>query len=260
MPHGCRLACHSARAGGGIDSAKQRYARRPSATGPARSRAGCGASPTWAQCGATAVRAELRSRRSRDRPVHRPAVAAVARVARTVGGSYLPAPGLPASRSDSPRLSASRAARLARHRSDGACSRAWPDRWDSARSGHRRTPRGWNYCPRLPATNLSGRRVRASPASRSGSDPTRRARCQSRSRRQHVIPDPHPSSCGSSCQGMPLRRTKTMPVRHARSDTRGRPPCGLLGRIGKNGSTRSHRAAGGRAVGVLAFNGCEATS
>jgi hypothetical protein len=43
--------------------------------------------------------------------------------------------------------------------------------------------------------------------------------CQSRTRRQHVIPDPHPSSCGSICQGMPLRRTNRMPVRHARSET-----------------------------------------
>ena len=25
--------------------------------------------------------------------------------------------------------------------------------------------------------------------------------CQSRSRRQHVIPEPQPSSCGSICQG-----------------------------------------------------------
>jgi hypothetical protein len=47
---------------------------------------------------------------------------------------------------------------------------------------------------------------------------------QSRRRRQHVIPDPQPSSCGSICQGMPLRRTNRMPVRHARSETRGRPP------------------------------------
>jgi hypothetical protein len=31
--------------------------------------------------------------------------------------------------------------------------------------------------------------------------------CQSRTRRQHVIPDPHPSSCGRICQGIPLRRT-----------------------------------------------------
>jgi hypothetical protein len=35
------------------------------------------------------------------------------------------------------------------------------------------------------------------------------ARCQSRKRRQHVIPDPHLSSCGSLCQGIPLRRTKS---------------------------------------------------
>ena len=31
-----------------------------------------------------------------------------------------------------------------------------------------------------------------------------------------------------------------MPVRHARSETRGRPPCGRRGEIGKNGTTRSH--------------------
>jgi hypothetical protein len=76
------------------------------------------------------------------------------------------------------------------------------------------------------------------------------ARCQSRRRRQHVIPDPHPSSCGSICQGMPLRRTKTMPVRHARSETRGRPPCGRRGRIGKKGSTRSHNRSGSNAAAI----------
>src|SRR5262249_22271328 len=76
------------------------------------------------------------------------------------------------------------------------------------------------------------------------------ARCQSRRRRQHVIPDPHPSSGGSICQGMPLRRTKTMPVRHARSETRGRPPCGRRGRIGKKGSTRSHNRSGSNAAAI----------
>src|SRR5262249_49274765 len=60
-----------------------------------------------------------------------------------------------------------------------------------------------------------------------------------RDRINHVIPDPHSSSCGSICHGMPLRRTKTMPVRHARSETRGRPSFGRLDGIGKNGSTRS---------------------
>ena len=74
--------------------------------------------------------------------------------------------------------------------------------------------------------------------------------CQSRKRRQHVIPDPHPSSCGSICQGIPLRRTKTMPVRHARSETRGRPPWGRRGGIGKNGSTRSHNGSGSSAAAI----------
>ena len=76
------------------------------------------------------------------------------------------------------------------------------------------------------------------------------ARCQSRRRRQHVIPDPHPSSCGSICQGMPLRRTKRRPVRQARSETRGRPPFGRRGGVGKNGSTRSHNGSGSSAAAI----------
>ncbi len=63
------------------------------------------------------------------------------------------------------------------------------------------------------------------------------ASCQSRSRRQHVMPLPQPSSWGSISHGMPLLRTKTMPVRQARSGTRGRPPFGLAGPGGSNGST-----------------------
>jgi hypothetical protein len=65
------------------------------------------------------------------------------------------------------------AVRRACHKSDGACSRAWPDRWDSDRFGHRRTPRGCNNCPRRRATNQSGHRARANPTAQSGSDPTR---------------------------------------------------------------------------------------
>ena len=74
--------------------------------------------------------------------------------------------------------------------------------------------------------------------------------CQSRTRRQHVIPDPHPSSCGSICHGMPLRRTNRIPVRHARSGTRGRPPFGRWGGAGKNGSTRSHNGTGSSAAAI----------
>ena len=62
-----------------------------------------------------------------------------------------------------------------RRKSDDACCRAWPARWDSARSDHRRTRRGWNNCPRPPATNPSGRHARANLGARSGSDPTRRS-------------------------------------------------------------------------------------
>jgi len=48
-------------------------------------------------------------------------------------------------------------------------------------------------------------------------------RCQCRSRRQQVTPEPQPISRGSISQGMPLRKTKTIPVRQARSSTGGRP-------------------------------------
>ena len=80
------------------------------------------------------------------------------------------------------------------------------------------------------------------------------ASCQSRSRREHVIPDPHPSSCESICQGMRLRGTKTMPERHARSETRGLPPFGRRGGIGKNGSTRSHNGSGSSAAAIPLHN------
>jgi hypothetical protein len=41
-----------------------------------------------------------------------------------------------------------------------------------------------------------------------------------------------------------------MPVMHARSETRGRPPFVRRGRIGKNGSTRSHNASGSNAAAI----------
>lgn len=47
--------------------------------------------------------------------------------------------------------------------------------------------------------------------------------CQSRSRRQHVTPLPHPNSCGRSRQAMPLLSTNKIPVSAARSDTPLRP-------------------------------------
>lgn len=69
------------------------------------------------------------------------------------------------------------------------------------------------------------------------------ATCQSRRRRQQVMPAPQPSSGGSISHGMPLLSTKMMPVRHARSAIRGRPPFGLAGSFGSNGSMIVHSSS-----------------
>ena len=67
--------------------------------------------------------------------------------------------------------------------------------------------------------------------------------CQSRSRRQQVMPEPHPISWGNISQGMPDFSTKRMPVKQARSGTRGRPPLGLGGSGGSSGATTAHRSS-----------------
>jgi len=69
------------------------------------------------------------------------------------------------------------------------------------------------------------------------------ASCQSRSRRQHVLPLPQPISTGSSCHWIPVFKTNTMPASVARSGTRGRPPFGLGRSGGSNGATTSHNAS-----------------
>jgi hypothetical protein len=69
------------------------------------------------------------------------------------------------------------------------------------------------------------------------------ASCQSRKRRQQVEPEPQPISLGSISQGMPLLRTKTMPLRAARSSTRGLPPLSLGGSGGKRGSMISQSSS-----------------
>jgi hypothetical protein len=224
-------------------------ARRPSAKFPNRCRAWYGASPTVAGCREFATRIGWPLHRSRGLPPQNLGDVAAVPARPGVAESHPPAPVPPASRFGWRRSGEPRAARPARRRSDDACSRAWPDQWDLDRSGHRRRPRGRNNCPRPPATNQSGRNASQSSSAKCIRSQTP-ARCQSRRRRQHVIPDPHPSSCGSICQGIPLRRTKTMPVRHARSETRGRPPCGRRARIGKKGSTRFHNRSGSNAAAI----------
>jgi hypothetical protein len=66
------------------------------------------------------------------------------------------------------------------------------------------------------------------------------ARCQSRRRRQHVIPAPQPISAGSISQGMPLLSTNKMPVSAARSGIGGRPPFGFGRSGGSRGAISAH--------------------
>src|SRR5829696_800346 len=69
------------------------------------------------------------------------------------------------------------------------------------------------------------------------------ASCHSRNRRQHVTPEPQPISWGNISQGMPLFSTKMMPLRAARSSTRGLPPCGLGDSGGSSSSITSHSSS-----------------
>ena len=67
--------------------------------------------------------------------------------------------------------------------------------------------------------------------------------CQSRSRRQQVMPEPQPISFGRDCQGMPVLSTKMMPVKALRSSTGGLPPLGRGGRWGMTGSMSFHNCS-----------------
>jgi hypothetical protein len=69
------------------------------------------------------------------------------------------------------------------------------------------------------------------------------AACQSRSRRQQVIPLPHPISCGKYSHWIPVFNTNTIPVRQARSGIGGRPGFFFGRGFGNNGATTSHNAS-----------------
>lgn len=66
------------------------------------------------------------------------------------------------------------------------------------------------------------------------------AACQSRSRRQQVLPLPQPISWGSISHGIPVLSTKRIPVNAARLPMQGRPPFGLGGSGGKSGAIMAH--------------------
>ena len=69
------------------------------------------------------------------------------------------------------------------------------------------------------------------------------ASCQSRSRRQQVIPEPQPISGGSISQGVPVISMKRMPVKAARSGIGGRPPLGRGLWGGSKGSMTAHNSS-----------------
>lgn len=67
--------------------------------------------------------------------------------------------------------------------------------------------------------------------------------CQSRRRRQQVMPLPQPISGGSISHGMPVLSTNRIPVSTARLLRRGRPPLGLGRAGGRRGSTIFHKSS-----------------
>lgn len=68
--------------------------------------------------------------------------------------------------------------------------------------------------------------------------------CQSRRRRQQVMPEPQPISCGRSSQAMPVLSTNKMPVRTTRSGKGFRPGYrNLRFFFGRNGSMICHNSS-----------------
>src|SRR5204862_4522494 len=103
------------------------------------------------------------------------------------------------------------------------------------------------FARRLPESRLARlQSIRSAAPRRSSSSVCSRCQTlalfQSRSRRQQVIPLPQPISFGRYSQGNPVFSTNRIPVRAARSGTRGRPPFGLGGSFGSNGSTIAHNS------------------
>ena len=77
------------------------------------------------------------------------------------------------------------------------------------------------------------------------------ALCQSRSRRQHDMPEPQPISCGKYSHGKPVRSTNRMPVSAARSGIGGRPPFGRARPGGSSGAITAQRSSGTRNFAML---------
>lgn len=79
------------------------------------------------------------------------------------------------------------------------------------------------------------------------------AACQSRRRRQQVMPQPQPISCGSISHWIPVVRTKRMPVKHARSGVGFRPGLRVRrGLTGRMGSINAHKRSSTSCLAIRA--------
>ncbi|NKA10412.1 hypothetical protein GO298_03658 [Ralstonia solanacearum] len=86
--------------------------------------------------------------------------------------------------------------------------------------------------------SCSRRRLSSAKCSRSQTP----SACQSRKRRQHVIPLPKPNSFGRSSHGIPVCKTNRMPFSAARSPARGWPPLAEGFTTGSSGCRTFHNA------------------
>ena len=69
------------------------------------------------------------------------------------------------------------------------------------------------------------------------------ASCQSRKRRQQVMPTPQPNSGGNISHAVPVFSTNRMPPSTARSGSFGRPPFGFGRSGGNSGSITAHNSS-----------------
>jgi len=249
-PGGCRPVCRSGRVNGGIDSAMRMSAQQSSATVPSRCHFGCGASPAAAECDVYASRSGWMPHHSRGRLAHRragigarprrPCRRGIASTrARASCESFRSAP-VRRIASGTPRASQIKCRLLPRlARSVGFGPVCVPP--------HTALTEQLSTTARDQSTSpLRASQLRSAKCIRSQTPSC----CQSRRCRQQVIPDPQPSSFGNICHGIPLRSTKRMPVTHARSGTRGRPPFGRGGEGGRSGSIRFHSASGNSTAAI----------
>ena len=107
------------------------------------------------------------------------------------------------------------------------------------------------------STEARDQSIRSAPRIRASSSACTRvqtpAACQSRSRRQQVMPQPQPISRGSISHGIPDFSTNRMPVSAGRFSTAGRPPFGPgRGGGGSNGPTTAQRSSGSSACAMPA--------